>query len=218
MSSSSWEVIVDAIPVLAQGSLVTLKITVISLFFALLIGLLFGLMSTSRSKLLRGIATAYVDFLRGTPLLVQIFFIYFGLPPVLDIKIPETTAGILALSLNAGAYLAEIFRGGILSIDKGQMEAARSLGLSHGQAMRLVILPQAVRRMIPAFVNQFIVTLKDTSLLTVIGIRELMNSGEIIISSNFRSFEIWAVVAVFYFLMIYILSLLSRSLERRFAK
>ncbi|KMZ43618.1 MULTISPECIES: amino acid ABC transporter permease [Bacillales] len=216
--SSSWDVIVDALPVLAQGSVVTLKITIISLFFALLIGLLFGLMSTSRSKLLRGIATAYVDFLRGTPLLVQIFFIYFGLPPVLDIKIPETTAGILALSLNAGAYLAEIFRGGILSIDKGQMEAARSLGLSHGKAMRLVILPQAVRRMIPAFVNQFIVTLKDTSLLTVIGIRELMNSGEIIISSNFRSFEIWAVVAVFYFLMIYILSLLSRSLERRFAK
>ncbi|MBH0332836.1 nickel transporter [Brevibacillus brevis] len=216
--SSSWDVIADALPVLAQGSVVTLKITVISLFFALLIGLLFGLMSTSRSKLLRGIATAYVDFLRGTPLLVQIFFIYFGLPPVLDIKIPETTAGILALSLNAGAYLAEIFRGGILSIDKGQMEAARSLGLSHGKAMRLVILPQAVRRMIPAFVNQFIVTLKDTSLLTVIGIRELMNSGEIIISSNFRSFEIWAVVAVFYFLMIYILSLLSRSLERRFAK
>ncbi|WP_409176369.1 MULTISPECIES: amino acid ABC transporter permease [Brevibacillus] len=216
--SSSWDVIVDALPVLAQGSVVTLKITVISLFFALLIGLLFGLMSTSRSKVLRGIATAYVDFLRGTPLLVQIFFIYFGLPPVLDIKIPETTAGILALSLNAGAYLAEIFRGGILSIDKGQMEAARSLGLTHGKAMRLVILPQAVRRMIPAFVNQFIVTLKDTSLLTVIGIRELMNSGEIIISSNFRSFEIWAVVAVFYFLMIYILSLLSRSLERRFAK
>lgn len=216
--SSSWDVIADALPVLAQGSVVTLKITIISLFFALLIGLLFGLMSTSRSKLLRGIATAYVDFLRGTPLLVQIFFIYFGLPPVLDIKIPETTAGILALSLNAGAYLAEIFRGGILSIDKGQMEAARSLGLSHGKAMRLVILPQAVRRMIPAFVNQFIVTLKDTSLLTVIGIRELMNSGEIIISSNFRSFEIWAVVAVFYFLMIYILSLLSRSLERRFAK
>ncbi len=216
--SSSWDVIVDALPVLAQGSVVTLKITFISLFFALLIGLLFGLMSTSRSKILRGIATAYVDFLRGTPLLVQIFFIYFGLPPVLDIKIPETTAGILALSLNAGAYLAEIFRGGILSIDKGQMEAARSLGLTHGKAMRLVILPQAVRRMIPAFVNQFIVTLKDTSLLTVIGIRELMNSGEIIISSNFRSFEIWAVVAVFYFLMIYILSLLSRSLERRFAK
>ncbi|QDS37010.1 amino acid ABC transporter permease [Brevibacillus brevis] len=216
--SSSWDVIVDALPVLAQGSVVTLKITVISLFFALLIGLLFGLMSTSRSKVLRGIATAYVDFLRGTPLLVQIFFIYFGLPPVLDIKIPETTAGILALSLNAGAYLAEIFRGGILSIDKGQMEAARSLGLTHGKSMRLVILPQAVRRMIPAFVNQFIVTLKDTSLLTVIGIRELMNSGEIIISGNFRSFEIWAVVAVFYFLMIYILSLLSRSLERRFAK
>ncbi|MED1915365.1 amino acid ABC transporter permease [Bacillus thuringiensis] len=216
--SSSWDVIVDALPVLAQGSVVTLKITIISLFFALLIGLLFGLMSTSRSKVLRGIATAYVDFLRGTPLLVQIFFIYFGLPPVLDIKIPETTAGILALSLNAGAYLAEIFRGGILSIDKGQMEAARSLGLTHGKAMRLVVLPQAVRRMIPAFVNQFIVTLKDTSLLTVIGIRELMNSGEIIISGNFRSFEIWAVVAVFYFLMIYILSLLSRSLERRFAK
>jgi len=208
---------VDAVPVLFQGTIVTLKITVISLIIALVIGLFIGLMSISRNKLLHGIGVFYVDFIRGTPLLVQIMIIYFGIPSLLGIKMDEMVAGIAAISLNAGAYMAEIFRAGILSVDRGQMEAARSLGLTHTQAMRLVILPQAVRRMIPAFVNQAIVSLKDTSLLTIIGIRELTNSGEIIISANYRFFEIWAVVAVFYFIMIHALTLYSRHLERRLA-
>jgi glutamine transport system permease protein len=215
---SSWQVIVGAAPVLLQGTIVTLKITVISLLIALVIGLFIGLMSTSRTKLLRGIAVSYVDLIRGTPLLVQIMIIYFGIPSLLDIKMDEMVAGIAAISLNAGAYMAEIFRAGILSVDRGQMEAARSLGLTHTQAMRLVILPQAVRRMIPAFVNQAIVSLKDTSLLTVIGIRELTNSGEIIISANYRFFEIWTVVAVYYFIIIHALTLYSRYLERRMTK
>jgi polar amino acid transport system permease protein/polar amino acid transport system substrate-binding protein len=194
-----------------------LEVTVISLLIALMIGLVAGLMNTSRSKLLRGIAVSYIDVIRGTPLLVQIFIIYFGIPYALDFKMHEMVAGIVAISLNAGAYMAEIFRAGIQSIDKGQMEAARSLGLTHAQAMRLVILPQAVRRMIPAFVNQSIVSLKDTSLLTVIGIRELTNSGEIIISGNFRFFEVWMVVAFFYFIFIHALTLFSRYLEKRMA-
>lgn len=215
---SSWDVILEALPILAKGSLVTIKITIISLVIALVLGLIFGLMSTSRTKILHAIASSYVALFRGTPLIVQIFFIYFGLPNLLEIKIDAMAAGIAAISLNAGAYISEIFRAGILSVDTGQMEAARSLGLSHGQAMRLVILPQAVRRMIPAFVNQFIVSLKDTSLLTVIGIRELTNNGEIIISTNFRSFEIWGTVGLFYFVIVYILTRLSRSLERRMAK
>jgi glutamine transport system permease protein len=215
---SSIQVIMDAVPVLFQGTLITLKVTVISLLIALCIGLLIGLLSTARTKLLRGIAVTYVDLIRGTPLLVQIFIIYFGIPYALDIKLDEMFAGILAISLNAGAYMAEIFRAGIMSVDKGQMEAARSLGLNHVQAMRLVILPQAVRRMIPAFVNQAIVSLKDTSLLTVIGIRELTNSGEIIISGNYRFFEIWAAVGVFYFIIIHALTLYSRHLERRLSK
>ncbi|MBD0383937.1 amino acid ABC transporter permease [Paenibacillus sedimenti] len=215
--TSSLQVIVDAIPTLIQGALITLKIVVVSLIIAFVLGLIAGLMSTSVNKFLRGIATVYVDIIRGTPLLVQVFFIYFGLPVFLDIRISAEIAGIVAISLNAGAYIAEIFRAGILSISKGQTEAARSLGLNRFQTMRLVVLPQAVRRMLPAFVNQFIVSIKDTSLLSVIGINELTQSGEIIISSNFRAFEIWGVVGIFYFIIIYALSRLSRMLERRYA-
>lgn len=214
--TSSLQVILDALPMLLQGVLITLKLAVISLCIAFVIGLIAGLMNTSRNKLLRGAATFYVDLIRGTPLLVQIFFIYLGLPVLLDIRIPAEIGGIAALSLNAGAYIAEVVRGGIISIDKGQVEASRSLGLSRFLTMRLVILPQAIRRMIPAFVNQFIISLKDTSLLSVIGIRELTQNGEIIISTNFRAFEIWGIVGALYFVIIYILTRLFRLLERRF--
>ncbi|NEW07445.1 amino acid ABC transporter permease [Paenibacillus sp. SYP-B3998] len=215
--TSSFQVMLDALPTLVQGSLITLKIVVISLIIAFIIGLIAGLMSASVNKFLRAVASVYVDLIRGTPLLVQVFFIYFGLPVFLDVRISAETAGILAISLNAGAYIAEIFRAGIMSISNGQTEAARSLGLSRYLTMRLVVLPQAIRRMLPAFVNQFIVSIKDTSLLSVIGIKELTQSGEIIISSNFRAFEIWTVVGIFYFIIIYALSRLSRMLERRFA-
>ncbi|AEI46378.1 amino acid ABC transporter permease [Paenibacillus mucilaginosus] len=215
--TSSWQVILDAVPVLLEGSLITLKIVSISLAIAFVIGLISGLMSTSSNKLLRVPALFYVDLIRGTPLLVQVFFIYLGLPVFLDIRIPAEAAGIAAISLNAGAYISEIFRGGINSIHRGQMEAARSLGMSRYLTMRLVILPQAIRRMTPAFVNQVIVSIKDTSLLSVIGIRELTQSGEIIIAENFRAFEIWGVVGIFYFIIIYALSWLARRLERRFA-
>ncbi|WP_145411016.1 amino acid ABC transporter permease [Paenibacillus xylanexedens] len=214
---SSLQVIIDALPLLLQGTLVTLKIVIISLLIALVIGLVSGLMSTSLNRFLRLIASLYVDLIRGTPLLVQIFFIYFGLPTFLDIRIPAETAGIIAISLNAGAYISEIFRAGINSISRGQHEAARSLGLNRYQTMRLVVLPQAIRRMIPTFVNQFIVTIKDTSLLSAIGIAELTQSGEIIVSSNFRAFEIYGVVGVFYLIMITILSRASRYVERRYA-
>ncbi|UKS24299.1 amino acid ABC transporter permease [Paenibacillus sp. HWE-109] len=215
--TSSLQVIVDALPMLLKGALITFKIVVISLPIAFLIGLITGLMNVSSSKILRTIATFYVDIIRGTPLLVQVFFEYFGIPAFLGIRIPAETAGIIAISLNAGAYISEIFRAGIISISKGQMEAARSLGLSKWLTMRLVILPQAIRRMMPAFVNQFIVSIKDTSLLSVIGINELTQSGEIIISSNYRAFEIWGAVGIIYFVIIYLLSRLSRAFERRFA-
>lgn len=214
---SSLQVILEALPILLQGVMITLKLAVTSLCIAFVIGLIAGLMNTSNNKILRGAATFYVDLIRGTPLLVQIFFIYLGLPALLDIRISAELGGIAALSLNAGAYIAEVVRGGIISIDKGQVEASRSLGLSRYLTMRLVILPQALRRMIPAFVNQFIISLKDTSLLSVIGIRELTQNGEIIISANFRSFEIWGVVGALYFVIIYILTRLFRLLERRFS-
>lgn len=214
---SAWQVILESLPVLLQGSLITLKIVVISLLIAFVIGLISGLAGTASNKALRLISTIYVDLIRGTPLLVQVFFIYFGLPVFLGIRIPAETAGIVAISLNAGAYISEIFRAGIISIHPGQREAARSLGLSPYLTMRLVILPQATRRMLPAFVNQIIVSIKDTSLLSVIGIRELTQSGEIIISANFRAFEIWGTVGIFYLIIIYLLTQLSRVLERRIA-
>ncbi|MCM3134348.1 amino acid ABC transporter permease [Paenibacillus polysaccharolyticus] len=214
---SSWQVILDALPLLLEGTVVTLKIVVISLIFAMVIGLVSGLMSTSLNRLLRLVASLYVDIIRGTPLLVQVYFIYFGLPVFLDMRIPAMTAGIIAVSLNAGAYISEIFRAGIESIGKGQHEAARSLGLSRFKTMWLVVLPQATRRMIPTFVNQSIITIKDTSLLSAIGIAELTQTGEIIISSNFRAFEIWGVVGIFYLIIIVLLSRASRFIERRYA-
>ncbi|WP_232700240.1 amino acid ABC transporter permease [Brevibacillus daliensis] len=213
--TSSLQVIRDALPILAEGSLITLQITLISISIAFFIGLVFGLLSVSKMAILRWIAACYVTFIRGTPLLVQIFFIYFGIPQGFDIKIPAITAAIIAVSINAGAYMAEIFRAGIQSIDAGQMEAGRSLGMTMLQTMRFIILPQALRRMLPAFVNQIIVSLKDTSLVSVIGIRDLTNTGEIIISNNFRSMEIWGAVAVFYFIIIYFITLCVRYLEKR---
>ncbi|MDQ0255691.1 polar amino acid transport system permease protein/polar amino acid transport system substrate-binding protein [Evansella vedderi] len=193
----------------------TVVITVISLIIALIIGLVLGICSITRNKLLRAIATIYVDIIRGTPILVQILFIYFGLPSVTGITMSALTAGIIAISINAGAYLVEIFRAGINSIDKGQMEAGRTLGFSYAETMRIIILPQAVRRMIPAFVNQFIVSIKDTSLLSVIGIAELTFAGQSIYAMNFRAFQILFAVGVLYFIIIYILTMFSRWLERR---
>lgn len=205
----------QSLPALLTGLGVTLQLTIVSLILASLLGLFFGMMSIAHNKSLKLIAMAYVDIIRGTPLIVQAFFIYFGIPGAFDIKIPAFTAGVLAISLNAGAYMVEIFRAGIMAVDKGQMEAARSLGLPYGKTMKLVILPQAVRKMVPAIINQFIISLKDTSLLSVIGIRELTQSGEIIIASNYRAFETWAFVAVFYFVIIMLLTYASRGLERR---
>ncbi|OZU89404.1 nickel transporter [Virgibacillus indicus] len=208
-------IILDGLPTLLKGMGLTIEITVISLILAMFIGLILGVFSITKSKILRIISTAFVDIIRGTPLLVQILFIYFGLPSVIDISLTAFSAGVIAITVNAAAYLVEIFRAGINSIDKGQMEAGRTIGFSYGQTMRLIILPQAIRRMIPAFVNQFIVSIKDTSLLSAIGLAELTLSGQSIYAANFRAFEILFAVGVLYFIIIYSLSLFSRWLERR---
>ena len=210
-------IITKALPTLVKGLVVTIQVTSISLVLALLIGLVAGLMRISQNAILRYIATSYIYLIRGTPLLIQILFIYFGLPTAFGFKLSAFTAGIIAVSINAGAYLVEIFRAGIESIDRGQMEAGRSLGFTYGQTMRLIILPQAVKRMIPAFVNQFIISLKDTSLLSVIGIAELTMQGQSIYAMNFRAFEILSAVATLYFVIILLLTLFSSWLERRLA-
>lgn len=208
-------IIIKALPTLLKGLEYTLEITSISLLLAMLIGLVMGLMRISTVAIFRAVATAYIYIIRGTPLFVQILFIYFGLPAKFGFKLSAFSAGIIAISLNAGAYLVEIFRAGIESIDRGQMEAGRSLGFSYAQTMLLIILPQAIRRMIPAFVNQFIISLKDTSLLSVIGITELTMQGQSIYAVNFRAFEILTGVAVLYFVVIFVLSIFAGWLERR---
>ncbi|WP_445637743.1 ABC transporter substrate-binding protein [Nostoc sp. DSM 114161] len=200
---TSINVILQAVPTLFQGALVTLQLTILSVVFGLIGGSLIGIIRLSHIAPLRWLARAYVDFFRGTPLLVQIFMIYFGLPAILQqlgstFTFDRLVAGVIALSLNSAAYIAEVVRAGIQSIEVGQSEAARSLGLSSVQTMRFVIFPQAFRRMIPPLGNEFISLLKDTSLVAVIGFEELFRKGQLIVADNYRAFEIYAGVAVVY--------------------
>ncbi len=207
------ELFLKSFPAFGMGILITLEITVFALIFATIIGLVVGLINIGKNKILKAIAKIYIDLIRGTPLIVQAFFLYFGMTGALNFQIKPEIAGIIVISLNAGAYMAEIFRGGIQSIDVGQMEAARSLGLPYSKAMIKVILPQAFKNMIPSILNQFIISLKDTSILTVIGVAELTQSGQIIIGRTYKSFEIWTMVRVLYFILIYLLSTIFRKIE-----
>ena len=216
--NSFFGLIKSTFPILLQGLKMTVILTVVSIAIALVLGIIFGLLRVSRSIWLRAIGTTFVDIFRGTPLLVQAFFIYFGIPSALGFQMSALTAGIITLSLNAGAYMTEIVRGGIQSVDKGQMEAARSLGIGYLPTMRRVILPQAIRTMIPSYINQFVITLKDTSILSVIGIAELTQTGRIIIAGNFQSFKMWLIIGIIYFVVIMALTKLSDRLEHRLVK
>lgn len=197
------EVIWEALPNLLLGAIVTLQLTAISILLGMAGGSLIGILRLSPNGFVRFFARVYVDFFRGTPLLVQIFMIYFGFPTLLrGFGVPFTlnqwSAAILALTLNSAAYIAEIVRAGIQSIEMGQREASQSLGLGPVQTMRYVIFPQAFRRMIPPLGNEFISMLKDTSLVAVIGFEELFRRGQLIVSQNYRAFEIYASVAIVY--------------------
>ncbi len=202
-------------PMLLEGLKVTLYIFVIAIILGFLIGLIVALLRLAPIKVLNWIAKAYVDAIRGTPFIVQLFFIYFGVNSLNFISLNSTTAGIITVAINAGAYFAEIIRAGIQSIDKGQTEAARSIGFTASQTMRYVILPQAFRRMLPTITNQSIISLKDTSLLSVIGIADLTQQGQIQASATFEAFKIWLVVGVIYFIVIYLLTVLANFVERR---
>ena len=199
----------------------TMLLTLLALFFAMIIGLIFALFNVSHNKILNVIGTIYIDAIRGVPLIVLAYFIYFGVPQAIKMmgaagfKLPALQAGTIALSMNCGAYMAEIFRAGIQSIDKGQMEASRSLGLTYGMSMRSVVLPQAFKVMIPSIINQFIITLKDTSILAVIGYPELTNMGKTISGNTFKSLETWAIVGVMYMIVIITLSKVAKAVERK---
>ena len=199
----------------------TLLLALCGLFFACIIGLVFGMMSVLKSKVCRAIAQIFVDIVRGVPMIVLAFFVFFGVPYFFknvlgnNITLSALTAGTICLALNCGAYMAEIIRAGIQSVDKGQMEAARSLGLTYWKSMRKVVLPQAIRTMIPSIINQFIITLKDTSILSVIGFPELVNSAKNVVAITFKSFETWLIVGIMYLIIITALSKLAKVLERR---
>ncbi len=225
------EVAINSFPILLKGAIITLQLTLVGEALGMIIGLFVGLGRLSDKRVVKFLSTCYVDFIRGTPLLVQLFIIYFGIPDllrgiqdwlILNYNFPEiftnigvVEASIAAISINSGAYIAEIFRAGVQSIDKGQMEAARSLGMTQVQAMTNVILPQAFRRVIPPLGNEFIAMLKDTALLSVIGMVELFRRAQFIIADTYVCFAVLIEVAMFYFAMTWTISRFVDYLERR---
>jgi glutamine transport system permease protein len=208
-------VIWESIPTLLVGVKLTIWITFFGLLIGFFLGTLAGLGKTVRSQILNRISAVYIETIRGTPLMVQVMFIYFGLPMAAGTRIPPLVAGVTAIALNSGAYIAEIVRGAIQSIDRGQTEAGRSIGLTRFQTVLYVIWPQAFKRMIPPLGNQFIISLKDTSLLVVIGVGELTRTGQEIIAVNFRAFEVWTTVALMYLVLTLTLAKLLAVTEKR---
>lgn len=205
-------------PLLVRGAEITLLYTFGSVTLGLLIGLLIGLGRLTRSALVNAPLIALTEIFRCTPLLVQIVWFYYALPVLLHIQIPADVAAMTVLSLYTGVFYAEIFRGGIVSIERGQWDAARALGLSRWQVMRLVILPQAVRRMIPPFVNQSVTQLKNTSLVSVIAVPDLLYQGTSIAETTYRPLELYTVVAVVYFALLFPSTMAAQWYERRLAR
>ncbi|MBS7530300.1 amino acid ABC transporter permease [Hazenella sp. IB182353] len=193
----------------------TIQLTFWSLLLGIGIGIIFAFFKISKYKVLHIIADIYITFIRGTPLIVQIFIIYFGLAQMNIVTLEDFTAGVLALAIHAGAYIAEIFRGSIQSIDKGQMEAAQSLGMTYPLAMRRIILPQAFRRSIPALGNQFIIGLKDSSLVAFIGGKELWATAMTTAADNFRQFETFFINGLYYLVLVIIFTYLLKILEKK---
>ncbi len=210
-----WLGVIDFLPQLGIGLCYTLLISVIGLLIGFVLGAIFGLGRLSKNKLFYSIASVYIEVIRGTPLLVQAIWVFFALPLIIEYNLASISAGIIVISVNSGAYIAEIVRGAVQSIEKGQMEAGRSLGLTHNQAMRYIIWPQAFKRMIPPLGNQFIISIKDTSLLSVILVPELMFQGRLVASNYFNAVEIYTTVAMFYLAITLTLSFVLRYVERR---
>ena len=206
-----FELIEKALPILLLGAGVTIEITAVSVFIGFCIGLFVGIARICKVKVLRILAAIYADCIRGTPLLVQIFLIYFALPIVTGHRVEPFVAAVAACGINSGAYVSEIFRAG----DVGQMEAGRSLGLSWWQTMYYIILPQAVRNILPPLGSEFIAMLKDSSLVSVIGFEELTRRGQLIIAQTYGSFEIWSTVAVLYLIMTLAISRVVAMLEKK---
>ncbi len=209
------ELFIKYFPTYLSAFGVTLKITALSLLIGTVVGIVFAIFKLSGKKPLEVIANVYISIIRGTPLMVQILFIYLGIPALLNFKWQLTVACVVIMSVNCGAYMAELIRGGIEAVDKGQVEAANSLGMNYAQTMMKVILPQALRIMLPTIINQFIVTLKDTSLLSVIALRELTQNTKIIVANNMETFTMYFICGVWYWVIVTILSRIAKYIERR---
>ncbi|MDD7384085.1 MAG: amino acid ABC transporter permease [Actinomycetaceae bacterium] len=218
-----WQLVTNYWPFFLQGVRATLIIALFTVIFGLILGIVLTLMRLSRFRLLRWPANAYVEFFRDTPLLVQLMFIFYGLPMV-GIQFPDVSfipdfsrfmAGIVAMSMNSCAYVSEIIRAGIQAVDDGQMEAARSIGFTHAQSMKLVVLPQAVRNILPALGNEFVTDIKESSIVSVIGISDLMFNTNSVIAVTYQSLPAIAITAIIYFIMTFVTSRLVALLEKR---
>ncbi len=218
-----------ATPLLWEGAAFTIKVSLISLLIGMFLGLIACLMQLSKSKILKALSGVYIWIIRGTPMMVQAMLVYFGIPQIANLIIKAMadggfferftlspmSAAIITLSLNAGAYLAEIFRSGIQAVPKGQTEAARSLGLTKFKTMQKIVLPQAFKIVVPALVNQFIITIKDTSILSIIGLSEIVNKAGVYAGSTYQYFETYMYAALFYLVITSILMAVSKAIERR---
>ena len=219
--STIWGLLQNNYQELLKGLGVTIALALISFAIAMVIGIVFGMFSVSPYKPLRWIAEIFVDVIRGIPLMIVAAFIFWGIPNLIESMTGQQSpinafvAGTIALSLNAGAYIAEIVRGGIQAVPVGQMEASRSLGISYSKTMRKIILPQATKIMLPNFVNQFVIALKDTTIVSAIGLAELFKTGKDIIARNYQSFRMYAILAVLYLIIITLLTRLAKRLEKR---
>jgi len=207
----NYSFITEYFPYYMDGLKYTLYVSLLSVLIGMMLGILFAMMKLSKNKVLQVISSCYINFIRGTPMLIQVYIVYY----VLCVNLPNLVSAVIALSINSGAYSAEIIRAGIQSVDKGQMEAARSLGMSRIKAMIYIILPQAIKNILPAMCNEFIGDIKATSLMSVIAVHELMYNANIVRSLIYRAFEPLIVAAVLYFTITYILKLMVGLLERR---
>lgn len=214
----NWAGVLDFLPMLGTGLYYTLLVSVVGIAIGFVIGAIAGLGRLSRFRVVRWLATTYIEVIRGTPVLVQAIWIYFALPLIIQYTLPSLVAGIIVIALNSGAYIGEIVRGAVYSIDPGQFEAGRSLGMSRHQTMVEIIWPQAFRRMIPPLGNQFIISIKDTSLLSVILVPELIFQGRTIAASHFNAVEIYSTVALMYLVITLSLSKVLNVIEKRMDK
>lgn len=215
LAKFDWAGVIVFLPALARGLWITLLVALVGLVIGFTLGVLAGLGRLNRLRPVAWLSVGYIELFRGTPVLVQAIWIYFALPLITGYTLPSLVAGIIVIGLNSGAYIAEIVRGAVQSIDPGQTEAGRSLGMSRGQTSLHVVWPQAFRRMIPPLGNQFIISIKDTSLLSVILVPELIFQGRLIAASHFNAVEIYTTVAAFYLVITLTLSRILTLVERR---